>query len=59
MEKLVLASVEMARDGVRWHFSTYFPNRRVIHSSEILLKPSVECCAYPATVLYDCMLILL
>ena len=52
----VLASVEMARDGVRWQCFPYFTNNLFVkarHSrAKIWSKPSVECCAYPARVLY-------
>ena len=52
----VLASVGMARDGVRRQCFPYFTNSLLVkarHSrAKIWSKPSVECCAYPARVLY-------
>ena len=57
--KPVLAHVEMARDGARWGELAVFPyftnnlSMKARHPrAKISFKASVECCAFPATVLY-------
>lgn len=46
----------MGQDGASWQFSPYFTNNLSMKArhprAKISFKASVECCAFPATVLY-------